>query len=109
MSSNLNSQDPEAVSSAAERQAQALYDFLHGLLPQDDPDVPAGEAELGKALRALADETQPGEEFDASLQEVLQAEARRGRSKAAVGRSAPCCRSPPGWRPVRKFNPCWSR
>ena len=80
MTSNPFSQDPE------ERQAQALYDFLRGLLPQDDPDVPADEAALGKALHALAQETQASEQFDASLQEILQAEARRRRSKAAVGR-----------------------
>ena len=85
MSSNLNSHDPNAALSNEERQAQALYDFLHGILPQDDPDVPASEAELGKALRSLADETQPGDEFNASLQEVLQMEARSKKSRAIIG------------------------
>jgi hypothetical protein len=83
MSSNPVSHKSEHI--PEERQAQALYDFLKGLLPHDDPNVPADEAALGKALQALAEEIRPDEQFDANLQEILHTETRRVRSRAAFG------------------------
>jgi hypothetical protein len=106
MNSKRNNNDqPQGAAPAGaadeERQAQRLYDFLRGSLPQtalppaaaltqDAPggpaqmpaNLPAGEAALGQALLALADQTRPDEAFQARLQAQLHTAARRKQNRA---------------------------